>query len=1203
MAPPSQKRRRPKNRKEKTDGPGAALSSGSTEIPKPMPAPPPSVCAPLRDSEAMDFTDPNVPQPAPDAFGEAPPPPATNPGDALPPPVPERHGVGEVPAPPIPARVSALSEHSLQAETPPRARAPLTPAQAGMRNPRGDLDMDLDFSDPIPKAQGVRERSPKHKATGPPPHIQVPPPKRAKPNPPPPPQPPQEPEQEDEDWGDGWGEPPEIDDDAPGWEWNTQEDAAAGGGTQPAEKKHKKSPEVTGSQDTCTYTSYTTCSTPTPLSDYELSSVPQRLADDLQELKLADGVEAEYAVKPTTINVVLAFPVSLLGVGQEQRRCWGLFGMDRVAIHLVFRRKYLDVKKAPAVKMLGALRAGVSLKKALSDSQVWRDFIVARRIKEDIEAFFLSQRYPPAPGDKTVDRWDIVRQGLLAKVVAPFAQIEELMRFSERSYAECYCAMVSHKGRIEDARLAVCEPARRRKALRTHCPEAIDLKATERKQVALVELCSLYGMPPAVARAALQMHKLQEVHAHMGSAETREQLLRMCHARRGTGRASAKRKRRPSTSLPAPPARYEWHFQEDNKTWTAFYPDQVAKVEKAYIDNPQGDYWYINPKNPQWQSYQLDFKSMTQTNIKTGVRRVVRRVVNATPALPWAGRPAPGRAAPTPEERPRPRKRLRGSSGQPVPATGSDSEGEEQERATTPRRRHDLTSNTTDVASDWKCLCGGPVVKRVCPAPWYSWACDHQGHEGAGRADRRDYVFDENHPVYGCAQIETCNWVMCETCFRSKEVAQQRTRRQGQTKTLLLRHNLLFRVLVYAVNRFKRCNSRCLVCSTALHYPTMKPATCMKAACNFSYRTMEGIGISLTREVEDRPEVLELLVSLCWAAAKVSCSSRDSRKPMGFYYPADVASASYYPEDARDGNNQNFLTKEAPEQTAIQRCFDVYHQQLRQGGAKRDAVFQDSWWNHSRVMNCLKAMRSLPEINEFLHPPGGVKRNAGELQKWLRDSTGDALVYPLMMWLLSSNKAHLRILKGDERIKLNRLPDTATAQFQFQSASPEKEHRFQMLKRTYGSRYGWHGSHTSNWHGILRLGLKNMSKTRDMTTGAVYGHGIYLADQMSYSILYCSHATAMWPGAAAFEEEQRYKCIALCEYINKPGYRREDALKMVRTATGQTQAQRCPMAVVADEECVITRFLIVIDDKSSSLVHIKGHEILADKLTIPGMAR
>ncbi len=52
--------------------------------------------------------------------------------------------------------------------------------------------------------------------------------------------------------------------------------------------------------------------------------------------------------------------------------------------------------------------------------------------------------------------------------------------------------------------------------------------------------------------------------------------------------------------------------------------------------------------------------------------------------------------------------------------------------------------------------------------------------------------------------------------------------------------------------------------------------------------------------------------------------------------------------------------------------------------------------------------------------------------------------------------------------------------------------------------YLFHGSPVGNWHSILRTGIKNMSGTRFMTTGQVYGPGVYATDDLRVASSYGS---------------------------------------------------------------------------------------------------
>ncbi|CBJ27948.1 conserved unknown protein [Ectocarpus siliculosus] len=119
---------------------------------------------------------------------------------------------------------------------------------------------------------------------------------------------------------------------------------------------------------------------------------------------------------------------------------------------------------------------------------------------------------------------------------------------------------------------------------------------------------------------------------------------------------------------------------------------------------------------------------------------------------------------------------------------------------------------------------------------------------------------------------------------------------------------------------------------------------------------------------------------------------------------------------------------------------------------------------------------------------GGEGSNAGER----RSPTGEVsplkealskinpLSYPLLEWLLSTaHGGQLHLLKEAEAIE----GISCKNQFVLTDTS-EREERFQAMKREAaassngtGSFFAFHGSAPGNWHGILRLGIKNMSGT------------------------------------------------------------------------------------------------------------------------------
>lgn len=148
-----------------------------------------------------------------------------------------------------------------------------------------------------------------------------------------------------------------------------------------------------------------------------------------------------------------------------------------------------------------------------------------------------------------------------------------------------------------------------------------------------------------------------------------------------------------------------------------------------------------------------------------------------------------------------------------------------------------------------------------------------------------------------------------------------------------------------------------------------------------------------------------------------------------------------------------------------------------------------------------------------------------------------------------------------------------------------------------GSVWGWHGSPIGNWHDILRTGLKNMSNTKKMRNGAVFGKGIYLAPNSQTSYWYCEpERSDTWPlsmmnvpmnRTQAMSKGQGLYCLALCEILNHPKLKKPD-----------------PYYVVPSESWVITRYLFVFHTRdvrgSSRRQHYKGKgayfDIRADTL-------
>ena len=205
------------------------------------------------------------------------------------------------------------------------------------------------------------------------------------------------------------------------------------------------------------------------------------------------------------------------------------------------------------------------------------------------------------------------------------------------------------------------------------------------------------------------------------------------------------------------------------------------------------------------------------------------------------------------------------------------------------------------------------------------------------------------------------------------------------------------------------------------------------------------------------------------------------------------------------------------------------------------------------------------------------------------------LLYLLLRWIVTSSRAHLHFLTGDELVPQIDTPH----QFHLKSTPPEREQKFYAAKKKYGSFYAWHGSATSNWHSILRNGLKNYSNSRHQVNGAAYGPGVYMAVDSGTSIGYS------WRSGPSCWANTKYQdgdliLLALCEVINEGEF----------LCTGNVHRPHClhctsaPYYRIEKDEYITTRYLFVVSNRNISVMaadiqsHLKTKQLLRSNKTI-----
>ncbi|XP_029289868.1 protein mono-ADP-ribosyltransferase PARP6-like isoform X1 [Cottoperca gobio] len=351
-----------------------------------------------------------------------------------------------------------------------------------------------------------------------------------------------------------------------------------------------------------------------------------------------------------------------------------------------------------------------------------------------------------------------------------------------------------------------------------------------------------------------------------------------------------------------------------------------------------------------------------------------------------------------------------------------------------------------------------------------------------------------------------------------------------------LQHGFLVQIMRYAEQRLLTLNEYCVVCDERHVFqndPMLKPAVCTRELCVFSFYTL-GVMSGATEEVATGAEVVDLLVAMCRAALQ------SSRKTIIFEpYPSVV-----------DPCNPQTL------------------------------AFNPKRKSYDRLQKALDNVLLIRRMSQG--PYSEIKKQMDKI---------DPLAYPLLQWILASNRSHIVKLPLNRQLKFMHTPH----QFLLISSPPSKEARFQTARKLYGSTFAFHGSNIENWHSILRNGLINASYTKLQLHGAAYGKGIYLSPISSISFGYSEMGKGRHqmstkeelikkynqinkikqeePGQARFLQNRNLNCIALCEVVTSKDLQKHGNIWV------------CP---VPDHVC--TRFLFVYENGQVGDVHIDTEE-------------
>ncbi|GAA5975703.1 hypothetical protein JCM11641_005842 [Rhodosporidiobolus odoratus] len=311
----------------------------------------------------------------------------------------------------------------------------------------------------------------------------------------------------------------------------------------------------------------------------------------------------------------------------------------------------------------------------------------------------------------------------------------------------------------------------------------------------------------------------------------------------------------------------------------------------------------------------------------------------------------------------------------------------------------------------------------------------------------------------------------------------------------------------YLVRRFIMCPRYCLNCwrRSDENLSALKPFVCDTPLCLFQLIAL-GLGPSLEHEIITNTASVDLLVQLCYIAAK-EYTLKDELLPDGLELkvPKDKHDGSWQPGDETVEFDEipNDATKCAGVAALILELPPISEMKVWLTG---EDITEDE-----RMLN---RTRKLVELR------GGIISTSA---------------WRLLRWIVASNTSHLVQIEDEDEL-IQGIPKDHR-QFKLIVGSPAKEHLLaQSVKAaqtknnnalSYPTLFAWHDNAVKNWHSILRQGLH----FKTTANGRAYGHGVYFAREGETSLgHYSQPASNTWKNA----EFGVAKLAAVCEIANSP---------------------------------------------------------------------
>lgn len=242
----------------------------------------------------------------------------------------------------------------------------------------------------------------------------------------------------------------------------------------------------------------------------------------------------------------------------------------------------------------------------------------------------------------------------------------------------------------------------------------------------------------------------------------------------------------------------------------------------------------------------------------------------------------------------------------------------------------------------------------------------------------------------------------------------------------------------------------CIICNISI---VTNVTTCGSSICSIKYEELDISKLYLDNKVssfvKQYPDILKFIWDISHSAIK---QTPKRFRPFPNYFITDFKRKTYHRGDIKDIMN-TIITKE--EYTSVLQIFD-----------------------RTNIINICKYIDHSNDFDIIDHYDCGV--------------------YYLLRFIIIS----LSLTKTTIETEIS----TYTCNNTSKNIVFYKIKYSEFIEEKFGSntdiQYLFHGSNKSNWHSILRNGIKNCSNSKLMSAGAAYGPGIYLSDNLATSSHY-----------------------------------------------------------------------------------------------------